>query len=102
MLRVSLVFLIKTFTCSPSLISSLVIAEPINPVDPVTSFFIFDASLYISPTACVAKRCVWAGVDSAWEQEKLEATLRERLGAKHPTRDVHTVLGVFIIQDSPP
>jgi len=23
------------------------------------------------PTACVT--CVWAGVDSAWEQEKLEA-----------------------------
>ena len=28
-------------------------------------------------TACVT--CVWAGLDSAWEQYKLEATLREML-----------------------
>jgi len=31
----------------------------------------------VLPTVCVT--CVWAGVDSAWEQEKLEATLREML-----------------------
>jgi len=28
-------------------------------------------SLLCQPTVCVT--CVWAGVDSAWEQEKLEA-----------------------------
>jgi len=27
--------------------------------------------IYSQPTVCVT--CVWAGVDSAWEQEKLEA-----------------------------
>jgi len=35
---------------------------------------------------------VWAGVDSAWEQEKLEA--RKMLkNAQTPTRQVHAVFG---------
>jgi hypothetical protein len=29
-------------------------------------------------TVCVTRK--WAGVDNAWEQEKLEAALREMLG----------------------
>jgi hypothetical protein len=50
-----------------------------------------------SPVGCGAG----AGVDSAWEQEKLEATLREMLekAARRPCgrqsqRPVHAVLGV--------
>jgi hypothetical protein len=31
------------------------------------------------PTVCVT--CVWAGVDSVWEQRKLKATLCEMLAA---------------------
>ena len=44
-----------------------------------------------------------AGVDSAWEQGKLEATLREMLAAGaarptgSPTRQVHAVLGALRI-----
>ena len=30
-------------------------------------------------TACVRGACPWAGMDSVWGQEKLEATLREML-----------------------
>jgi hypothetical protein len=30
---------------------------------------------------------VWVGVDSAWEQKKLEATLREMLDAKRAARE---------------
>jgi len=42
------------------------------------------------PTVCVT--CVWAGVDSVWEQEKLEA--RKMLeNAQNPTRQVHALLG---------
>jgi hypothetical protein len=46
---------------------------------------------------------VWAGVDSVWEQEKLEA--RKMLACtlpqaqvkmpQNPTRQVHALLGVF-------
>jgi len=41
---------------------------------------------------------VWAGVDNTWEQEKLEATLREMLenaarAKRSPTRQVHALLG---------
>jgi hypothetical protein len=60
-------------------------------------------------TVCVT--CVWAGVDNAWEQEKLEArkmlenaadraseppasiAQSKRIGACHPTRQVHALLG---------
>ena len=40
--------------------------------------------------------CVWAGVDSVREQEKLEATLREMLknaarAQRSPTRQVHPI-----------
>jgi hypothetical protein len=70
------------------------------------------------PTACaiVPERsewdtCVWAGVDKAWEQEKLEArkmlenaadrasepqasiAQSKRIGACHPQRQVHALLG---------
>jgi hypothetical protein len=38
---------------------------------------------------------VWAGVESAWEQEKLEA--RKMLEKpQNPTRQVHALLGVFV------
>ena len=51
-------------------------------------------------TVCVT--CVWADVDSVWEQGKLEATLREMLAAGaarptgSPTRQVHAVFGGFM------
>jgi hypothetical protein len=46
------------------------------------------------PTVCVT--CVWAGVDNAWEQGKLEARkiLENAARAKRsPTRQVHALLG---------
>ena len=43
-------------------------------------------------TVCVT--CVWAGVDSVWEQEKLEAEKCPKMPhAKRPTRRVHALLG---------
>jgi hypothetical protein len=44
----------------------------------------------LCPTVCVT--CVWAGVDSAWEQEKLEARKILEI-AQTPTRQVHALLG---------
>jgi hypothetical protein len=42
-------------------------------------------------SVCVTGR--WVGVDSAWEQEKLEATLREMLeNSDESTYPVHAVL----------
>jgi len=44
-------------------------------------------------TVCVT--CVWAGVDSAWEQGKLEARKRLKM-AQNPARRLHALLaGVF-------
>jgi hypothetical protein len=51
---------------------------------------------------------VWAGVDSAWEQKKLEASVLDKLDnkkmfdAKHaareaPQRPVHAVLGAVVL-----
>jgi hypothetical protein len=41
--------------------------------------------------------CVWAGVDNAWEQEKLQARKMLAVGAarakRSPTRQVHAVFG---------
>jgi hypothetical protein len=46
------------------------------------------------PTACVT--CVWAGVDSAWEQEKLEARKMLENAAESHTSGARFV-GQFII-----
>ena len=47
-------------------------------------------------TVCVT--CVWAGVDSVWEQEKLEARKCLKM-PQNPTRQVHALLaGVFAIK----
>lgn len=58
-----------------------------------------------NPTACVT--CVWAGVNNAWEQEKLEATLREMLAigaarCKAAVPHAHCTLcwAFFVAQDS--
>ena len=52
----------------------------------------------ICPTVCgsVPERsewdtCVWAGVDSVWEQEKLEARKMLENAAQTPTRRVHII-----------
>jgi len=37
----------------------------------------FHRNMVVRPTVCVTR--MWAGVDSVWEQRKLEATLREML-----------------------
>jgi hypothetical protein len=67
----------------------------------------------VRPTARVS-RLGWAGVDSAWEQEKLEArkmpenaadraseppaniAQSKRQCACHPTRQVHALLGALL------
>ncbi|WKZ48631.1 MAG: hypothetical protein QY306_04570 [Anaerolineales bacterium] len=48
---------------------------------------------------CVTRK--WAGVDSAWEQEKLEARKMPENAARpkgSPTRQVHALLGGFGVQ----
>jgi hypothetical protein len=48
----------------------------------------------VRPTVCVT--CVWAGVDSAWEQENLKA--RKMLEIRTvPIRQVHALLDVLAI-----
>jgi len=44
-------------------------------------------------TVCVT--CVWAGVDSAWEQEKLEAEKCLKM-PQNPIRQVHALLARFV------
>ena len=46
------------------------------------------------PTVCVT--CVWAGVDSAWEQEKLEARKMLEYGAESHTSGSRIVRRQFI------
>ena len=45
------------------------------------------------PTVCVT--CVWAGVDSAWEQKKLEA--RKMLDAKRAAREASHTSGARFV-----
>jgi hypothetical protein len=45
---------------------------------------------------------VWAGVDSVWEQNKLEARKMLVNRADSPAFSVHAVLGVFVAPDSIP
>jgi len=47
-------------------------------------------------TVCVT--CVWAGVDSAWEQEKLEAKKILENAAESHTSGARFVSCVFVIQ----
>jgi len=49
-------------------------------------------------TVCIT--CVWAGVDSLWEQEKLEARKMLENAARpagSPTRQVHALLARFLL-----
>jgi len=50
------------------------------------------------PTVCVT--CVWAGVDSAWEQEKLEARKMPENAAESHTSGARFVSHRFVAQDT--
>ena len=49
------------------------------------------------PTACVT--CVWAGVDSVWEQEKLEARKMLENAAESHTSGARFVSPLFAINE---
>ena len=50
------------------------------------------------PTVCVT--CVWAGVDSVWEQEKLEARKMLENAAESHTSGARFVGWRFVVPDS--
>jgi len=49
-------------------------------------------------TVCVT--CVWAGVDNAWEQEKLEARKMLVNAAESHTSGARFVVPLLVLQDS--
>jgi len=49
-------------------------------------------------TVCVT--CVWAGVDNAWEQEKLEARKLLENAAESHTSGARFVSHRFVVQDT--
>ena len=49
------------------------------------------------PTVCVT--CVWAGVDSVWEQEKLEARKMLENAAESHTSGARFVRRFCVVQD---
>ena len=51
-------------------------------------------------TVCVT--CVWAGVDSVWEQEKLDARKMLENAAESHTSGARFVRRFFILHDTPP
>jgi hypothetical protein len=52
-------------------------------------------------TVCVT--CVWAGVDSAWEQEKLEARkMLENAAESHTSGAPEKMAGHHFFQEKPP
>ena len=64
--------------------------------------FIF-ARLYTKrgvPTVCVT--CVWAGVDSVWEQRKLEARKLPEIAADSPASSALFVRRFCVVHDSLP